>query len=262
MAVQIPQWHSERHNQGVTRRYFHVTSSVNRASIEEHGLDWRLMGATHGIAGVAGVSMTPEVEGIFLLDSEDEIEWFAHMGLEAGHGSVDVWEVSLPADPNFVESEEGYAYIREPIPPYAIRLHIEGWVDRDPGSVAGDLFHDIYCGDGSVNPDLFTEKVTLIEKDGERRQGPDALAEWARSRSHGSPPRPTKRSDGPDVQVISNEGGFTTQGLDEGRCLVSPAAEGDFWTVVSVRDNRVSEVREFGTEAEALSNSGIREVSD
>jgi hypothetical protein len=215
------------------------------------------MGAAHGIAGVAGVSMTPEVEGVFLLDSEDEIEWFAQMGIEQGHESLDVWEVSLPVGAGVAESDEGYSYFPGPIPPEGIRLHIKDWVPRDPARVAGDLFHGIYYGDGSLKPDLLTENVVVIDIDGERRQGLDAVAEWARSRAHGSPPPPEPRS-GPDgrfVIEISNDGGFSIEGLDDDRCLVSPAADGDFWTVVYVLDNLVTEVREFRSRVEALSGS-------
>ncbi len=47
---------------------WHVTSSVNRASILEHGLDWRRMGATGGIAtGV--VFRGPEMDAVFLCES-------------------------------------------------------------------------------------------------------------------------------------------------------------------------------------------------
>ena len=42
--------------------YWHVTSSRNRQSILEHGLDWRRMAFAPGIAG----SPVPEREGCFL----------------------------------------------------------------------------------------------------------------------------------------------------------------------------------------------------
>ena len=54
-------------------RLYHVTASVNRQSIQKHGLDWTRMGATSGIAG----SMVPEQKGIFLTEGKDEAEWFA-----------------------------------------------------------------------------------------------------------------------------------------------------------------------------------------
>lgn len=40
----------------------HATASVNRASIERWGPDWRHMGAAPGIAGSSG----PELEAVFL----------------------------------------------------------------------------------------------------------------------------------------------------------------------------------------------------
>ena len=42
--------------------YWHVTSSRNRQSILEHGLDWRRMAFAPGVAG----SPVPEQEGCFL----------------------------------------------------------------------------------------------------------------------------------------------------------------------------------------------------
>ena len=49
-------------------RLFHVTSSLNRESIQAHGLDWRRMGAARGIAG----SSAPEQAGCFLCLNEFE----------------------------------------------------------------------------------------------------------------------------------------------------------------------------------------------
>ena len=53
-------------------RLYHVTASVNRQSIQKHGLDWTRMGATSRIAG----STVPEQKGIFLTEGKDEAEWF------------------------------------------------------------------------------------------------------------------------------------------------------------------------------------------
>jgi hypothetical protein len=116
------------------RGYFHVTSSVNRASIEKHGLDWGQMGAAHGIAGVPGASLAPEVEGIFLLESEDELEWFAQIGIGQGHQSVDVWEASLPDDAELIETDSGYSYWPTPIPSSAIRLVRADWTPKPRSS--------------------------------------------------------------------------------------------------------------------------------
>jgi len=111
-------------------RYFHVTSSLNRESIERHGLDWRHMGATHGVAGVPGASVRSEAPGIFLCqDDWSEVEWFADMAISAGHDSVDVWEVSLPSEAKFVEYDgsPGYEYYPRPIPRNAITLVRSNW---------------------------------------------------------------------------------------------------------------------------------------
>jgi hypothetical protein len=234
------------------RRYFHVTSSLNRASIEHYGLDWRRMGATHGIAGFPGARTTPEVEGIFLVGSEDEVEWFAHMGLEAGHESIDVWEVSLP-NPDFLESDEGYGFVTQPIPPESLRLHTRDWRSRDPARVAGEFFHAIYYGDGTLDPVLLAEDAIVMDVEGRRHQGLQGLAEWARSRAHGPPPGPKRRRDGTVVYELGGEGGYTIEGIGDGECLVSPPTEGDFWAVVRIADNRIAMVREFKSRRQALS---------
>lgn len=99
---------------------FHVTSRSNRASIEHHGLDWRRMDATRGIAG----SERPEVQGIFLARDQSEVEFFCDMA-EARLVPVDVWEVKLelvvpdlwkiPPNPPFGE-KHGYLFYTKPIP--------------------------------------------------------------------------------------------------------------------------------------------------
>jgi hypothetical protein len=68
----------------------HVTPSVNRDSIAEHGLDWCRMSTT-GIAAVpvSGRAGSPEEEGIFLCESLDDVEFFVSFG---GHPLVDVWQ--------------------------------------------------------------------------------------------------------------------------------------------------------------------------
>jgi hypothetical protein len=111
-------------------RFFHVTSSLNRDSIARYGLDWRRMGATHGVAGVQGVPARPEAEGIFLCrDDWTEVQWFAEMAIDAGHGCVDVWEVQLPSDATFVayDGSPGYEYYPESIPPEAMSLIQADW---------------------------------------------------------------------------------------------------------------------------------------
>jgi hypothetical protein len=109
-------------------RYFHVTSSLNRDSIERNGLDWRLMEAAHGVAGI--VDLRPhraEVEGIYLCEGDFEVDWFAEMAIGQGHPAVDVWEVSLPDGADLVESDNGYRYYPEPIARTAIRLVKQDW---------------------------------------------------------------------------------------------------------------------------------------
>ena len=66
--------------------FWHVTSTRNRQSILEHGLDWRRMAFAPGIAG----STVPEQEGCFLSSTEFESDFFVRMNNTGG--PVDVWE--------------------------------------------------------------------------------------------------------------------------------------------------------------------------
>jgi hypothetical protein len=108
----------------MAQTYFHVSPSLNRDSIEKHGLDWRHMGATNG---VAGGWQKPEVAGIYLCHDEWEVEWFAEMAISAGHPKVDVWEVSLSEGSVLVEGDGGYEYFAESVPREAIRLVRQDW---------------------------------------------------------------------------------------------------------------------------------------
>lgn len=89
----------------VTPRFFHVTSSVNRGSIQANGLDWTLMGAAPGIAG----SRAPEREGCFLCRDDYEAEWFVRLNNTGG--PVDVWAVDGLEEEALIESPEGHFYV-------------------------------------------------------------------------------------------------------------------------------------------------------
>ena len=97
---------------------------MNRVSIETHGLDWRHMGVTNG---VAGGWRQPEVDGIYLCHEEWDTQYFAEMAISAGHDKVDVWEVSLPSGSALVEGDGGYEYFPQPISRDAIRLMRQDW---------------------------------------------------------------------------------------------------------------------------------------
>lgn len=86
-------------------RLFHVTSSLNRESIQAHGLDWSHMAAARGIAG----SSVPEQAGCFLCLDEFEMEWFVKMNNTGG--TVDVWAVEGVEPNDLVESPEGHLYL-------------------------------------------------------------------------------------------------------------------------------------------------------
>jgi hypothetical protein len=96
---------------------FHVTSSKNRESILANGLDWRLMGASCGIAG----STVPEKEGCFLCRNEGEADWFVRV-INNTAGPVDVWAVFGVDERDLVKSSTGYLYLPMTVPPDHLTL--------------------------------------------------------------------------------------------------------------------------------------------
>jgi hypothetical protein len=91
---------------------FHVSATANRASITEHGLDWRRM-VNPGVAGAT----EPELDGIFLCESEFDVEFFTDMSRVPS----DVWAVNVSG--RWVESgPSGWVFVTEPIPASALRL--------------------------------------------------------------------------------------------------------------------------------------------
>jgi hypothetical protein len=115
----------------VARVLYHVTSSLNRASIAEHGLDCRRAPAARGFDGGA----THEQPGVFLARDRDEADWLVAMGKSrAARGlrrnpGIDVWKVSIEDDLDEVEGRElpcllvdGFLCWAEPIPAACLRL--------------------------------------------------------------------------------------------------------------------------------------------
>jgi hypothetical protein len=84
------------------------------------------MASAPGVAAGHG-RIAPEEDGTFLCKDWWEVEWFAEMALSGAHDAVDVWEVSLPDDAEFVETENGYEYHPCPIPRRVIRLVKADW---------------------------------------------------------------------------------------------------------------------------------------
>lgn len=95
---------------------FHVTSSLNRASITQHGLDWNRMGVRPGIAG----SSTPEVAGVYLCLDEFEADWFVRLNNTCG--PVDVWRVDSVDEASLIDNGSGHSYLGETIPPSQLTL--------------------------------------------------------------------------------------------------------------------------------------------
>jgi hypothetical protein len=129
-------------------KWFHVTSSRNRASIRQHGLDWRRMGAAPGIAG----SAAPEQQGCFLC-RESDIDWFVSMNSTGT--TVDVWALSGVDEEALIQSPEGYDYLPAPVPAERLTL---ARADAAPENVEPD-------DDGGDGP-LGDMRVTFRTSDG------------------------------------------------------------------------------------------------
>ncbi len=102
------------------RRLWHVSSSLNRESIAEHGLDWRRMTITTGVAASPGFSgpYAPELEAVFLCQWPHDVDFFVGFGQ---HPLVDVWEVDtagLALEPG----PEGWLVCRQAVGPERVRL--------------------------------------------------------------------------------------------------------------------------------------------
>lgn len=106
---------------------FHVSSVLNRRSIQRYGLDASHMGAARGIAG----STRPEAEGIFLVAEESDVSWFVRMNNTGG--PVDVWQVDGVDVDRMVGNGTGYFYLPCRIPVDQLTL-----VQQD--LTEGDLF--------------------------------------------------------------------------------------------------------------------------
>jgi hypothetical protein len=92
---------------------FHVSSSRNRDSITEHGLDWTRMGAAPGLMGRSA----PTLPVVFLEYHLEACDFFIRMA----RYPVDVWEVD--ADGLWAESgPDEWIVVPEPIPPERLRL--------------------------------------------------------------------------------------------------------------------------------------------
>ncbi len=92
-----------------------MSASVNRASIEQHGLDWAWMGDVGGIAlgpgAPPGWVHRPEADAVFLCGSLEEAEAFAQFGQ---HPLVDIWQVDVRGL-ELEDAPDGWLWVRQPI---------------------------------------------------------------------------------------------------------------------------------------------------
>lgn len=97
-------------------RLFHVSSSQNRASITEHGLDWTRMGAARGIAG----SGQPEVEGVFVCLDQSTVDFIVRINNTGG--TVDVWAIDNAEEGELVDTPNGFGFLPRRVPPQDLEL--------------------------------------------------------------------------------------------------------------------------------------------
>ena len=117
----------------MTGPYFHVTSMLNRASIQEHGLDWTRMGAASGIAG----SPVPEEAGCFLSEDELSVEFFLHMNNTGG--PADVWLVRGVDPEELRPNGSGFYHLPRRVEPQDLELHRSKVPPRHPHLVLPDI---------------------------------------------------------------------------------------------------------------------------
>jgi hypothetical protein len=160
--------------------YFHVTSTLNRASIEEHGLSTARMGAARGIAG----SRRPEADGIFLCE-RSMVDFI--LRLNNTGGPVDLWRVEgIDAD-SLRPNGSGFEYYPGMIPvsqltrvelsPYEVVLAA---ADVRNGSSSGS------SGGSSSGPSAaYQSTLTITFDDGRILRGDEARA-YAETQQHES----------------------------------------------------------------------------
>ena len=99
-----------------------MSASENRASIEQHGLDWTRMGNVGGIAAGSGAPLgwvhRPEADAVFLCGSIEEAEHFAQFGQ---HPLVDIWQVDVRGL-ELEDAPDGWLWTRQPIERSRLRL--------------------------------------------------------------------------------------------------------------------------------------------
>jgi hypothetical protein len=96
--------------------FFHVSSVLNRESIERFGLDSARMGAAPGIAG----SREPEADGVFVCIGDHHVDFF--VGMNNTGGPVDVWSV-LDVDESLLrDNGSGFFYLPGSVPPARVRI--------------------------------------------------------------------------------------------------------------------------------------------
>ena len=146
-------------------RMFHVSSTLNRASIQTYGLDWTRMSATPGIAG----SRRPEVEGVFLSPDHFTATFFVRINNTGG--PVDIWAVDNVDPVDLIEAGSGYSYVPYRIDPHQLVLQDEKLTEEDLPSLP-----TVHSGSSTA----YSSGLTITLDDGTELRGDDAHALLAR----------------------------------------------------------------------------------
>ncbi len=105
-------------------RMFHVSSTLNRESIQAYGLDWSRMSAASGIAG----SRRPEVHGVFLVPDHFTAQFFVRINNTGG--PVDIWAVDDVDPGELIDAGSGFSYVPYRIGPHQLTLHDQGLTEE------------------------------------------------------------------------------------------------------------------------------------
>lgn len=143
-------------------RMFHVTSVLNRQSIQAHGLDWSRMAAAWGIAG----SRRPEVDGVFLAEDHFTAEFFVRINNTGG--AVDIWAVDYVDPADLVDGGSGFSYVPYRIGPDRLSLHDQWLTEQNLPPV-------VTTHKGSWTT-AYRSNLTITLDDGTELHGDDAHA--------------------------------------------------------------------------------------
>ncbi len=101
---------------------FHLSSVLNRASIERFGLDGRRMTLAFGLAGAS----RSEIAGVYVFEDIEDARWFAGQAVARHPAGLDLWEITPASDlgeeAQLVLGSHGYRYVPGVVEPARVKL--------------------------------------------------------------------------------------------------------------------------------------------